>query len=44
MAYCKTVWPEFIEGKHHKIMAQKFNGLADGSIKRLIVNMPPTTY
>tara|TARA_R100001440_G_scaffold26491_2_gene43314 strand:+ start:6637 stop:8109 length:1473 start_codon:yes stop_codon:yes gene_type:complete len=41
MAYCKTVWPEFIEGKHHKIMAQKFNGLADGSIKRLIVNMPP---
>ena len=41
MAYCKTVWPEFIEGKHHKIMAKKFNGLADGSIKRLIVNMPP---
>ena len=41
MSYCKTVWPEFIEGKHHKIMAKKFNGLADGSIKRLIVNMPP---
>lgn len=41
MAYTKTVWPEFIEGNHHKVMAQKFNGLADGSIKRLIVNMPP---
>ena len=42
MAYCKTVWPEFIEGNHHKVMAQKFNGLATMvSIKRLIVNMPP---
>ena len=41
MAYCKTVWPEFIEGNHHKVMAQKFNGLATGKIKRLIVNMPP---
>ena len=41
MHYCKSVWPEFIEGKHHKIMAQKFNALATGKIKRLIVNMPP---
>ena len=41
MAYTKTVWPEFIEGNHHKVMAQKFNGLATGKIKRLIVNMPP---
>ena len=41
MAYTKTVWPEFIEGNHHKVMAQKFNRLATGKIKRLIVNMPP---
>ena len=41
MAYCKTVWPEFIEGNHHKVMAKKFNKLATGKIKRLIVNMPP---
>ena len=41
MSYTKSVWPEFIEGKHHKIMGEKFNALSKGKIKRLIVNMPP---
>ena len=41
MEYCKTVWPEFINGRHHKIMAEKFNRIASGELKRLIVNMPP---
>ena len=41
MTYAKTVWPEFINGRHHKIMAEKFNRLATGELKRLIVNMPP---
>ena len=41
LSYTKTVWAEFIEGRHHKIMADKFNRLAKGEIKRLIVNMPP---
>ena len=41
MQFTKTVWPEFIEGSHHKIMAKKFNLLAEGKLKRLIVNMPP---
>ena len=41
MEYCKTVWPEFINGRHHKIMAEKFNRIANGELKRLIVNMPP---
>ena len=41
MKYTKSVWAEFIEGNHHKIMAQKFNDIANGKIKRLIVNMPP---
>jgi hypothetical protein len=35
------MWPQFIEGPHHKIIAQKFNDIADGKIKRLIINMPP---
>ena len=35
------MWPDFIEGSHHKIIAKKFNQLASGEIKRLIVNMPP---
>ena len=35
------MWPEFIEGYHHKVISDKFNKLARGEIKRLIVNMPP---
>ncbi|BCV04396.1 MAG: hypothetical protein CM15mV85_240 [uncultured marine virus] len=35
------MWPDFIEGYHHKIIAEKFNKMANGEIKRLIVNMPP---
>ncbi len=41
LAFTKTIWPEFIEGEHHKTIADKFNKLATGEIKRLIVNMPP---
>jgi len=39
--FVRHVWPEFIEGKHHKKIADKFNKLAQGKIKRLIINMPP---
>ena len=41
LSFVKTIWPEFIEGAHHKTIADKFNKLASGEIKRLIVNMPP---
>ncbi|OUW06526.1 MAG: hypothetical protein CBD16_00100 [Betaproteobacteria bacterium TMED156] len=41
LSFVKHVWPDFVEGYHHKIIAQKFNDLASGKIKRLIVNMPP---
>jgi predicted phage terminase large subunit-like protein len=41
MSFVKRVWPEFIEGKHHQRIAEKFNELAEGKIKRLIINMPP---
>jgi predicted phage terminase large subunit-like protein len=41
MTFVKRVWPEFIEGSHHKKIAEKFNLLAEGKIKRLIINMPP---
>ena len=41
MKFVKHVWPDFIEGAHHKIVAEKFNQLAEGKIKRLIINMPP---
>ena len=46
---CKTnflefidhMWDGFICGRHHKIFAEKLEGIANGTIKRLIVNMPP---
>jgi len=41
LTFVKHMWPEFIEGSHHKIISEKFNKLATGEIKRLIINMPP---
>ena len=41
LSFVKCVWPEFIEGAHHRHIAKKFNDLATGKINRLIVNMPP---
>ena len=41
MSFVKCVWPEFIEGAHHRHIAEKFNDLATKKINRLIVNMPP---
>ena len=41
LTFVKKVWPEFIAGSHHKIIAQKFEDISRGKIKRLIVNMPP---
>ena len=41
MAFVKQVWPDFIGGRHHNIMAEKFEAIATGKIRRLVVNMPP---
>jgi predicted phage terminase large subunit-like protein len=41
LSFVKCVWPDFIEGSHHRHIAKKFNDLATGKITRLIVNMPP---
>ena len=46
MSFVQLMWPSFISdtfvsGRHHKIMAEKFEGFASGKIKRLIINMPP---
>lgn len=41
MAYVKMMWPGFVGGRHHALVAKKFEGIADGSIKRLIINMGP---
>jgi len=39
--FVKSMWPAFIEGEHHKIMANAFERVANGELKRLIINMPP---
>ena len=39
--FVEKVWPTFISGRHHKIMADAFERVARGEIKRLIINMPP---
>ena len=41
LSFAKYVWPEAIFGAHHTKMADSFNRLADGTLKRLIINMPP---
>ena len=41
LSFVKHMWPEFIEGEHHKIMSEKFNRVASGELKRLIINMAP---
>ena len=38
LSFVKHVWPEFVEGSHHKVIAEKFNKIAEGKIKRLIIN------
>ena len=39
--FVQQMWPEFISGRHHKIMADAFERVAKGELKRLIINMPP---
>lgn len=39
--FVKEMWPGFIDGRHHKVMAKKFQEVAEGKVKRLIINMPP---
>ena len=39
--FVQQMWPVFISGRHHKIMADAFERVANGELKRLIINMPP---
>jgi len=39
--FVRYVWPAAILGEHHRIMANAFDRIARGTLKRLIVNMPP---
>ena len=39
--FVNSVWPSFISGRHHKIMADTFDKVARGELKRVIINMAP---
>lgn len=41
LTFVKEMWAAFIHGKHHEIMADAFERVARGELKRLIINMPP---
>lgn len=41
LPYVKHVWPDFIEGAHHVIMAEAFEKVARGEIKRLAISIGP---
>lgn len=39
--FVKVIWPDFISGRHHQIVASALQRVAEGTLKRLIINMPP---
>ena len=41
LPFVKHIWAAFIEGYHHTKMADAFDRVANGDLKRLIINMPP---
>jgi hypothetical protein len=41
LQFSQYVWPEAILSSHHQKMAAAFDRLADGTLKRLNINMPP---
>lgn len=41
MPFVKYMWPSFIEGQHHKIMADLFDDVVEGRKRRVIINIAP---
>ena len=41
MTFVKRMWPGFIPGKHHEVVAKAFENVVNGHNKRLIINMAP---
>ena len=39
--FVRYVWPEALIGDHHRRMGAAFDRIAQGKLKRLIINMPP---
>ena len=41
MAFVRRMWPGFIPGRHHEVVAKAFENVVNGHNKRLIINMAP---
>ena len=41
LTFVKRMWPQFIEGKHHKIISEKFNKICESGKTILIVSQVP---
>ena len=41
LSFVKAMWPDFIEGEHHRRIAKLFNQVLSGELKRLIISLPP---
>lgn len=39
--FVKYMFPDFIIGEHHRVMARKFKDVAEGKLKRIILNVAP---
>lgn len=41
LSFVKYLWPDFVEGPHHRIVAEAFDAVLSGEKKRIIINMAP---
>jgi predicted phage terminase large subunit-like protein len=41
LPFVEFIWPEFISGEHHRRIAKIFDDIADGKLKRVIINLAP---
>ena len=41
LPFVRRVWPGFVHGRHHDVMADAFERIEKGELKRCIINMPP---
>ena len=43
LSFVKCVWPDFVEGSHHRHIADKFNKLATGEINLSLIHISEPT-
>lgn len=41
LSFVRRMWPGFIAGKHHRLLADAFERIAQGKLKRVAISLPP---